>query len=162
MKRQAVLTPDKIAKPNRAFGDGFAGMIHFPRRIPQNIKLKIGRRASVALFKRFQTGFHDFTRRCQRIPHTLRVSSGPEFRSDLKARYFAAMTDSAVIVAAFNHRKGIPTIHRRSAYCGNQANSNDENSQSNSHHKLIITTPAGNPSNSGGYILNITNIVCLY
>lgn len=87
----------------RPFSDGLAWMIRLPRRIPQDIKFEIGRRAPVAFFKGLQSRLHYFACRCQRVPHILGVSARPKFGPDLKTRNFAMGADGTVIVATFNH-----------------------------------------------------------
>src|SRR5690349_143807 len=112
MKRRSVSTLDQVRKPERSLADRLAGMVGLPGGVPEDVEFEIVRRTTVGFLKRLQSRVHDLTRRRQGVLLVVRVAARPEFRPDLKTRDFAPGTDCAIVIAAFEHRKRGPTIHR--------------------------------------------------
>jgi hypothetical protein len=133
-------------------------MIHLPGRVPQDVKLKIGRRTLMTFLEPGQARIHDLLSDGQSRLRVLRITARPEFALDLKPRNFTAWSDGVVIIAAFNHRKRRPPVHGRGCRCQPKTGQN-HNYQAGSYVKSIN----GNAEvvNNSIIVLNITNIVQL-
>jgi len=86
-------------------------MIHHPRRIPQDVELKIRWLPLMDALKSIQARNHGFLCGGQRLLRIVRISTGPKLGPDLETRNFPNRPDGMIVVAAFNHGKRFPAIH---------------------------------------------------
>jgi len=86
-------------------------VVCLPRRVPQDVKLKVSRQALVRSLKQLNAREHDFLGDRQSDLWVLRVSAGLQFGPELKTGNFAARHNGTVVIAAFNHGKRRPAIH---------------------------------------------------
>jgi len=99
-------------------------MIHHPRRVPQDVKFKVRWLAVVHALKSIQPWNHGFLCGGQRLLRIVRISARPKLGPDLKAGNFPNRPDGVIVVAAFNHGKRFPPIHRQGRHRQSKASQN--------------------------------------